>query len=82
MEEIKPEPVDQRVRGVRCAELKAVMVLLFVVRLVVECANLTLTTKCETQSDASSPPPDLSLIRLLGGYFYKKTEKKTICILS
>ena len=54
MEEIIPEPVDQRVRGVRGAKLKAVMVLLFVVTLVLECANLTLTTKCETQSDASS----------------------------
>ena len=51
MEEIKPKPVDQRVRRVRQAKLKAVMVLLFVVTLILECANSTLTTKCETQSD-------------------------------
>ena len=52
MEEIKHEVNGRpRVAGVK---LKSALVILFVVTLLLECANLTLTTKCETRSDASS----------------------------
>ena len=54
MEEIRHEPVDRRGHGVMGVKLKTALILLFVVTLLLECANLTLTTKCETQSDASS----------------------------
>ena len=48
MEEIKHEVNGRpRVAGVK---LKSALVILFVVTLLLECANLTLTTKCETRS--------------------------------
>ena len=54
MEEVTHEPVDRRGHGVMGTKIKTALVLLFVVTLLLECANLTLTTKCETHSDASS----------------------------
>ena len=54
MEEVRHKPVDRRGRNVMGVKLKTALILLFVVTLLLECANLTLTTKCETHSDASS----------------------------
>ena len=54
MEEVRHEPVDQHCRSVMGVKLKSALILLFVVTLLLECANLTLTTKCETHLDASS----------------------------
>ena len=54
MDEVTHVPADSRGRGVMGVKLKTALVFLFVVTLLLECANLTLTTKCETQSDASS----------------------------
>ena len=54
LEEIKPKlslPNVDRGTGLK---LKYSLIILFVITLLLECANLTLTSKCESHSDASS----------------------------